>query len=127
MAKWASSSVLDGGLTFIKTNCNSLKLISAYTFNDNLSTIVANTLSSVAMTSSDFSISGNAGQPRVLVSASGKADSSAAAGGGGVNSHFAFCSSSEVLWVTEETSHQTIVLGNPVNYPSLTYTADQPI
>jgi hypothetical protein len=34
---------------------------------------------------------------------------------------------SKVLWVTEETSGQTITSGNPVNFPSLVYTAKQPV
>ena len=47
----------------------------------------------------------------------------------GTASHFAFVdtANSKVLWVTEETSGQTIVLGNPVTFPSLVYTAKQPV
>ena len=33
----------------------------------------------------------------------------------------------DVYTVTEETSGQTIVLGNPVTFPSLVYTAKQPV
>lgn len=33
---------------------------------------------------------------------------------------------SKVLWVTDETSNQVVTAGNPVNFPVLVYTAQQP-
>ena len=33
---------------------------------------------------------------------------------------------SKVLWVTNETSGQSITIGNPVSFPSLVYTVNQP-
>ena len=59
MAKWASASVLDGGLNYIKNNCIILRLVSTYTVGDSLATVIANTISSVAMVSTDFTISGS--------------------------------------------------------------------
>jgi hypothetical protein len=78
------------------------------------------------MASGDFTL-GTSGNDRTLTTASGKQD--AAANAGGAASHLAFLDTvnSKVLWVTEETSGQTIVTGNPVTFPSLVYTAKQPV
>jgi len=48
--------------------------------------------------------------------------------GGSATNHIAFLNTtdSEVLWVTEETSGQVVTMGNPVNFPSLVYTSNQP-
>jgi hypothetical protein len=127
MAKWANSTVLDGGLTYIKTNCNAVHLVSTYAANDSRATVVANSLANIAMVTGDFTIAGAAGAARVLSAASNKTSAGATAGGGGSTSHFAFVSATEVLWVTPETSAQVIVLGNPVNFPALTYTSSQPV
>lgn len=129
MAKWANSTVLDGGLNVIKNSCTSLRLISTYTLGDSYATVVANTLADVIMTSADFTLAGAAGAPRTCTSATGKQDASANASGGGAGNHFAFCDTagSSVLWVTNETSLQSVNIGNPVNFPSLVYTSNQPI
>ena len=41
MAKYAHPDVLDQGINFIKTNCNKIAVISAYTFGDSYSTVNA--------------------------------------------------------------------------------------
>jgi hypothetical protein len=127
MTKWVHADVLDNGLNYIKTNCNKLAAISAYTANDSYSTVNAAILAEATMSSADFTL-GSSGSNRTLTTASGKSDSSANATGGGANTHLAFVDTvnSKVLWVTEETSDQTITSGNPVNFPSLVYTANQP-
>jgi hypothetical protein len=127
--KWANILVLDNGLLEIKDTCNELRLISTYSANDPYATIVANTLSHVLMTPTDFVISGLTGAARIITSASGKQDINAAASGGGAGMHFAFCDGAggNVLWVTSETSGQPIFVGNTINYPSLTYTSPQPV
>lgn len=126
MAKYAHPDVLDNGPTYIKTNCNKMVLTSAYTFGDSYATVIANLLAEVTMATGDFTFS-TVGNDRALTTAAGKQD--AAANAGGVASHLAFVDTvaSKVLWVTEETSGQTIVLGNPVTFPSLVYTAKQPV
>jgi len=127
--KWANSLVLDNGLLEIKNTCNELRLISTYTLNDSYATVVANTLASIAMLSTDFTLAGASGLPRTCTSATGKQDLAADASGGGASMHFAFCDSvgSQVLWVTNETSGQNVFIGNTVNFPSLVYTSNQPI
>lgn len=126
MAKWAHADVLDNGINYIKTNCNKVAVISAYTAGDSYATVNGNILAEATMASGDFTL-GTSGSNRTLTTASGKQDTSANASG--TASHFAFVdtANSKVLWVTEETSGQTIVLGNPVAFPSLVYTAKQPV
>lgn len=126
MAKFAHADVLTNGPTYIKTNCNSQVLVSAYTFGDSYATVVAAALATVAMASGDFTL-GTSGNDVTLTTASGKQDASADAGGAA--SHVAFLDTvgSKVLWVTEETSGQTIVVSNPVNFPVLVYTSKQPV
>lgn len=126
MAKWAHADVLDNGINYIKTNCNKVAVISAYTAGDSYATVNAAILAEATMASGDFTL-GTSGSNRTLTTASGKQDTSANASG--TASHIAFVDTvnSKVLWVTEETSGQTIVLGNPVTFPSLVYTAKQPV
>ena len=126
MAKWAHADVLDNGINYIKTNCNKVAVISAYTAGDSYATVNAAILAEATMASGDFTL-GTSGSNRTLTTASGKQDTSANASG--TASHFAFVdtANSKVLWVTEETSGQKIVLGNPVTFPSLVYTAKQPV
>ena len=126
MAKYAHPDVLDNGPTYIKTNCNKIAVISAYTSGDSYATVNGKILAEATMASGDFTL-GTSGNDRTLTTAAGKQDASANAGGAA--SHIAFLDTvnSKVLWVTEETSGQTIVLGNPVAFPSLVYTAKQPV
>lgn len=126
MAKYAHPDVLDQGPNYIKTNCNKMAVVSAYTFGATYATVNGNILAEAAMTSSDFTL-GTSGNDRTLTTASGKSDTSANATGSA--SHIAFLDTvnSKVLWVTEETSGQTITSGNPVNFPQLVYTAKQPV
>lgn len=128
MAKFAHPDVLDQGPNFIKTNCNKMALISSYTFGATYATVNAAILAEAAMTSTDFTL-GSSGNDRTLTTASGKSDTAANASGGSATNHIAFLDTvnSKVLWVTEETSGQAITAGNPVNFPSLVYTAKQPV
>ena len=126
MSKWAHSDVLDQGPNFIKTNCNKVVVISAYTVGDSYATVIAALLAEVTMASTDFTLA-TSGSNRTLTTAAGKSDT--AANATGVASHIAFVDTvaSKVLWVTPETSGQTLTAGNPVNFPSLVYTAPQPV
>jgi hypothetical protein len=125
MAKYAHPDVLDQGINFIKTNCNKIAVISAYTFGDSYSTVNAAILAEATMTSTDFTL-GTSGNDRTLTSATGKSDTSANATGAASHIAFVDTANSKVLWVTEETSGQTITSGNAVNFPSLVYTSKQP-
>lgn len=128
MAKYAHPDVLDNGPAYIKANCNKVALVSAYTAGDSYATVNAAILAEAAMTSADFTLA-DSGTDRALTTAAGKTDASANASGGSASNHIAFLdtANSKVLWVTEETSGQAITAGNPVSFPSLTYTAKQPV
>ena len=126
MAQWAHADVLDNGINYIKTNCNKMALVSAYTNGDSYATVNGNILAEVTMTSADFTL-GTSGSDRTLTVASGKQDSAANASGNAADIVFLDTANSKVLWVTEETSGQTITASNPVTFPSLVYTAKQPV
>ena len=128
MAKWANADVLDNGPNYIKTNCNKLALISSYTAGASYATVNAAILAEVTMATVDFTL-GASGSDRTLTTAAGKQDASANASGGSASNHLAFVDTinSKVLWVTEETSGQAVTAGNPVTFPSLVYTAKQPV
>lgn len=127
MAKYAHQQVLDNGLNYIKTNCNKVALISSYTIGDSYATVASRILAEATMASADFTLA-SSGNNRTVTSAAGKSDTSANATGGSATNHIAFLNTtgSEVLWVTEETTGQVVTVGNPVNFPSLVYTAQQP-
>lgn len=126
--KWASTTVLDGGLTAIKTGATRMLLISAYAANDSYATVVANALATVTMVNGDFTITGASGAARVLTVAGGKSATASASAPGTPDLHIAFTNAVDtVLWVTDETSNQAIVSGNTINFPSgITYTSNQP-
>lgn len=125
MAKYAHPDVLDQGINYIKTNCDKMAVIDAYTFGNSYATVDGDILAEVSMTSTDFTL-GTSGNNRTLTTATGKSDASANATGAA--SHIAFVDTvnSKVLWVTEETSGQIITIGNAVNFPVLVYTSQQP-
>ena len=126
MAQWAHADVLDNGPAYIKTNCNKVAVISAYTAGDSYATVNGNILAEATMAGGDFTLA-SSGSDRTLTTAAGKQGTSANATGAA--SHIAFVDTvaSKVLWVTEETSGQTITASNPVTFPSLVYTAKQPV
>lgn len=128
MTKWAHADVLDNGLNHIKNNCDKVILTSAYAAGDSFATVVAATLAEAAMSAPDFVLGNGAAGARALTSAAGVQDAAANATGGGAAMHICFVDTinSKVLWVTDETSDQTITLGNPVTFPSLVYTSTQP-
>ena len=124
MAKWVRSGVLDNGLNDIKNTATRMLLISAYSAGDSYATVVANKLAEATMTGTDFVLSSSSSN-RVLTTAAGK--SATATAGGTPDLHIAFTDgTSNVIWVTDETSNQPITSGNTINFPQLTYTSNQP-
>ena len=127
MTKWVHADVLDNGPNYVKTNCNNIAALLAYTAGDSYATVngAGNILADAAMSSTDFTLA-SSGNNRTLTTASGKQD--AAANAAGDPTHIAFLDTvnSKVLWVTDETSAQSITVGNPVTFPSLVYTSNQP-
>lgn len=126
MTKWAHADVLDNGPAYIKTNCDKVCVVSAYTAGDSYATVTAAILAEAALTSTDFTLA-SSGSDRTLTTAAGKQDTSANATGAATHIAFVDTAASKVLWVTEETSGQTITASNPVTFPPLVYTAKQPV
>ena len=128
MAKFAHADVLDNGPAYIKTNCDKVAVVGSYAFGASYATVAAAILAEAAMTSTDFTLA-TSGNDRTLTTAAGKSDTAANASGGSATNHIVFLDTvnSKVLWVTEETSGQAITANNPVTFPSLVYTAKQPV
>jgi hypothetical protein len=127
MARYEHPDVMDNGLAYIRNNCNSMVVISSYTFGDSYATVVAAVLASVAMSPSDMVLSTSGNNRRLTVA--GKTDLSADASGGGANSHVALLDTvaGKVLYVTEEDAAQAIVATNAVAIAGFIITRTQPV
>jgi hypothetical protein len=126
MAKYAHAEVLDGGLNAIRNNATPMLLLKAYAPGDNYATVSGNTICAVAMSTTDYTLSGPDGGARVLtvVAKSGTASGSS---GPSPDLHIAFTDgTAKVLLVTDETSDQVVTSGNTISFPNLTYTSNQP-
>lgn len=125
MAKWVRSGVLDNGLNDIKNNATRMLLLKAYAAGDSYATVVSNIIASITMVNGDYTLS-SSGSNRVLTSAA-KSGTAIANSGATPNLHVAFTDgTANVIWVTDETSDQVVTSGNGVNFPTITYTANQP-
>jgi hypothetical protein len=101
-------------------------LLKAYAPGDNYATVSGNTICAVAMSTTDYTLSGPDGGARVLtvVAKSGTASGSS---GPSPDLHIAFTDgTAKVLLVTDETSDQVVTSGNTISFPNLTYTSNQP-
>ena len=127
MAKWVKSTVLDDGINVIKNTATKMLLISAYTAGDSDATVLANALNAaVVMAPTDFTVAAS-GNNRTLTVVAGKT-STASASAASPDLHIAFLTTANaVLWVTDETSNQAITSGNPITFPALVYTTNQPV
>lgn len=122
--KYAHSDVLDGGLNAIKNSAIRMLLLKAYLAGDSFAIVGTNTICTITVAPADFVLSGADIAPRVLTAAA----KSGTASGSGTAIAIAFTDNvGKVLWVTTETSGQAVTSGNTVNFPSLTYTSNQPI
>lgn len=128
-APWAHADVLDNGLNYIKNNCDKMVAVISYTAGDSYATVTTagNIVAEVAMTTGDFTNGTGASSARTLTTASGKQDTSA--NNTGNPTHFVCVDTvnSKSLWATTENTAQTVTAGNPVTFPTLTYTSNQPI
>lgn len=134
MPKWANSLVLDGGTDLIRTRAGTagrikMHVIKAYSAGDAYATVVTtNSCAVVDMATADYVQSGAAGAARTTTIAAKNGVSVTANSGAGPDLHIAHVDSvsSEVLYVTDETSNQVLTSGNTVNIPSHTYAVGQP-
>lgn len=126
MAKWANQNTLKGGLSYIQTTATKMLLIKAYAAGDSYATVVSNMVAEVTIAAGDMPITGTGNNPAVLTWA---AKSAVAANNSGAtpDNHIAFTDGvGTVICVTDETSDQQVFAGNTVNFPSNTYTCNQP-
>lgn len=130
MSRYAHVNLLDQGPKYLKDNCDKVILINAYssvyaTVNG------ANKVAEATLVTGDFAIAGADGAARVLTATlTGKSMGNAlmtVADGTGMHLAFVKTGTSEVIYVTEESSDQAITSGNPVQLNSNpTYTSNQP-
>jgi uncharacterized Rossmann fold enzyme len=134
MAKWANALILDGGTDLIRTRAATtdrirMHVIKAYTAGDSYATVVTtNSCGVVSMVAADYAQSGAAGASRTTTIAAKSSVSVTANSGAGPDLHIAHVDSvsSEVLYVTDETSNQVLTSGNTMNIPAHTYAVGQP-
>lgn len=126
-APWAHADVLDNGPNYIKNNCNKWVAVLSYTAGDSYATVTTagNIIAEVTVTSADFT-NGSSGNNRTLTTASGKQDTSANNSGDPTALVCVDTVNSKVLWKADENSANNVTTGNPVTFPSLVYTSNQP-
>lgn len=130
MSRFASVNMLDQGPKYLKDTCDKVILTNAYTANYTTANTTAK-VAECALVTGDFAIAGAAGAARTLTATlTGKSAGNALMDlADGTNMHLAFVATgtSEVIYVTEESSNQAITSGNPVTLNSNpTYVANQP-
>lgn len=129
MAKWASTTFLDGGPNYLKANGVWMRLLKTYATGDSHATIVTNTVCKRALTTGSYTQSTTGTYNRKIVTSTGSATATSSTTGASPNLHLAITTTTgtaAVLWVTDETSNQPITSGNTVNFPALTYTTLRP-
>lgn len=126
-APWAHADVLDNGPNYIKNNCNKWVAVISYTAGDSYATVTTagNIIAEVTVNSTDFT-NGSSGNNRTLTTASGKQDTSANNSGDPTALVCVDTVNSKVLWKADENSANNVTTGNPVTFPSLVYTSNQP-
>jgi hypothetical protein len=132
VAKFLHSSVLDGGTDLIRTRAGTnarvkLHLIKAYAAGDSYATVIGNSCGSFDMAPGDYVQSGGSAAPRVTTIGA-KAVPLTANSGAAPNLHAAHVDSvsSEVLYVTDETTDQVVTSGGVFNVPAHTISFGQP-
>jgi hypothetical protein len=132
MAKFALASVLDGGSDLIRTRAGTaarvkMHVIKAYAAADSYATVTGNSCAVIDMVAGDY-VQSASGLNRVTTITAKSGVSVTANSGAAPNLHIAHVDSvsSEVLFVTDETSDQVLTSGNTVNIPAHTYQVNQP-
>ena len=132
MAKWANDLVLDGGLTYLKNNVTKMVLIEGaptfpYTYATWVS--VSTVLAEVTLAPTDLTIGGGGGNAaRTITIAAGKSATAIKNSAASPDLHLVFTNSVDtILWITDETSNQTIYSGNTINFPAPVYTSNLPV
>jgi hypothetical protein len=132
MAVYINPLAIKAELDYVKNACNQIVIVSAYDTTHNRATVIGNMLASIDLAASpaadkfiaaDFTTT-QVGNNYQLTFASGRSDTSANATGNA--NHVVFLDSTNVLLATTVTQ-QGITINNQVNFPSITFTANQPV
>ena len=132
MAKWANALILDGGSDLLRTRAATtdrikMHLIKAYAAGDSYSTVVTtNGLGSVSLVADDI-VQSTVSSNRVTTFGA-KSITLTANSGASPDLHVAVVDSttSEVLYVADETTDQVVTSGGTFNVPAFTWTVQQP-
>lgn len=132
MSTFMNTTRLSDALSAIRTNCNRAWLLSSYTAGDSYATCLSNRVAEITISSSNFTV-GNSGNNRTLTftapASPGNTGTASANVADGTNMHIAFVDTvnSVVEVVTEETTDQAVVSGNPIQFPTgVVLTLNQP-
>ena len=127
------TAVLDGLLDIIRQGSLQVWLIEAYAQGDPYATVAGNVVADAdsAITVGDFSASQAAGagvgREMDFLGAAGTASATSTLHATGDGLHIALTNGTDTIYaVTDETSNQPIVSGNPVTFPSFTLRTLQP-
>lgn len=120
-------NVLDKGLEHIVDNCDEMRVVSAYAVGDTYATVVANTVCLIAIAALDL-VLGDQGVNGRQITVGAQSGVANADSGAVPDLHVALCISvaTEVSGVSDETTDQEIVTGNPINVASFTMKQNQP-
>jgi hypothetical protein len=122
---YAHSDVLDNGPAYIAANAKEVLLVSSYTAGDSYATVQTNKVGKATISSADFALA-SSGFNRKLTFA-GKTGAASATVAAGNDLQFVFTDgAAKVLWAAQETSNMAVTSGNPLTFPALTYTSNQP-
>ena len=133
MAKWLNDNIFDNGLNYIETTLIgggktiTMHVIKAYASGDSYATVTGNSVANYTMGAGDFVVEAYTTGRKLTVSA--KSGSNATGNSGaGPDLHIALVNTTDnaVLAVTDETSNQVIVSGNPVSIPAWAIKFPQP-
>jgi len=127
------TAVLDGLLDIIRQGSTQVWLIEAYSQGDSFAVVQGNVVADAdsAITTGDFSASQAAGagvgREMDFLGAAGTASATSTLHATGEGLHIALTNGTDTIYaVTDETSNQPIVSGNPVTFPSFTIRTLQP-
>lgn len=126
MTIWASANLQDNGIEYLADTATFLTLVSSYTAGDSVATVATNTVAEVAMATGDFTLSTPSAGVRRVTSAAKTGVAASETIPAGEDTHFVFRSTTEVIYVTKESTEQAITVGNPLNFPTLYLETPQP-
>ena len=126
MSKQFHSDVFDKGLSEIKNHCNKIIMTNGVPSVDNYAACVSLKSAEVTVASGDFVLADNGAARKVTHGA--KQGSVTTTTNGSADAHFAYLDTvnERVLVVTDEDTNQSLFQGNPMTFPSLTYSFGAP-